>query len=95
MATLVVSLLVALLLGVAFGIAAGPALVVLVVLAILLALGWLGVLLFSGRSPGRVADRTKRAEILGPGGPDDPDARRVEHGEGRRQRAAGTESRGT
>jgi hypothetical protein len=42
------------------------------VLAIL-CLGWMLLTLGSGRSPAGVLRRTRRPQLLGPGGPDDPD----------------------
>jgi hypothetical protein len=45
-----------------------PALVALAIVA------WGGVAMASGRTPATEVRKTKRVELLGPGGPDDPDA---------------------
>ena len=42
----------------------------------LLYLGWLLATMASGRTPGSTLRRTRRPELLGPGGPDDPDRTR-------------------
>jgi hypothetical protein len=75
MAALVASLLVALFLGLGFAFAA-PWLVLVPIAVIVLAIIWGAVLLASDRTlPGAVR-RTRRVELLGPGGPDDPDRSR-------------------
>lgn len=72
-----VLLIVAVLLAVAIGLflTPGVGLLGLIPLALVVAFGaWLVVALVTGRSPGTQVRRTKRQALLGPGGPDDPDA---------------------
>jgi hypothetical protein len=52
------------------GAAGFAAIPIVVVLGIGLWMAWTFV---SGRSPGPVVRRSKQADLLGPGGPDDPD----------------------
>jgi hypothetical protein len=47
-----------------------PALIALAIVA------WGGTTVASGRTPASATRRTKRVELLGPGGPDDPEAGR-------------------
>ncbi len=70
-------LLVAVLLLVAAGLAAVLGAGWLAVLPFLLALGvgaWFVLTLAGGSTPGSAVRRTEHPELLGPGGPDDPDA---------------------
>jgi len=62
-------------LAIAFTVAAGlgPLAFIPVALAVVVAI-WFFVGLVTGHSPGREVRRTRRAKLLGPGGPDDPDA---------------------
>jgi hypothetical protein len=61
-------------LAVAFTLALGlgPLAIVPAVIAVGLAI-WFLVGLSRGETPGRAARRTRAPELLGPGGPDDPD----------------------
>lgn len=71
-------LLALLLLAVTFGltVALGVGwLAILPLLAFLALLGWAAVVFASGRTPaGTVRESGRKTELLGPGGPDDPDA---------------------
>jgi hypothetical protein len=48
-------------------------LAVVPLLIALAALGWGGLTVASGRTPASEVRHVERAELLGPGGPDDPD----------------------
>jgi hypothetical protein len=72
-AVLLVALLVAVIIGLVFTL--GAVWIVALPVVVLLAAAVWGALAFSKRSPGSVVNRTQRPELLGPGGPDDPDAR--------------------
>ena len=73
MAVLVALVIIALFLG--FTAAFAVPWVVLVPIAIVLAfLAWGGTLAAARRTPQEAIRRTKRPQLLGPGGPDDPDA---------------------
>lgn len=61
-------------LALAFALGLGPLAIVPAVVAVAVLI-WLVTGLARGQTPGRAARRTKRPELLGPGGPDDPDAR--------------------
>jgi len=72
-------LLFALLLFIAAALAAVLGVGWLALLPLVLALAvaaWGGATVASGRTPGTALRRTHRPELLGPGGPDDPDATR-------------------
>ena len=71
----IVILLVLVALAVAFTLAIGlgPLAVVPAVIAVGIAI-WLVASLVRGQTPGAAARRTHRPELLGPGGPDDPEA---------------------
>ena len=74
MITLVILfVLVALAVAFTLAIGLGPLAIVPAVLAVGFAL-WLLAGLVRGQTPGRAARRTHKPELLGPGGPDDPDA---------------------
>jgi hypothetical protein len=64
--------LIALTIAFAFTIGLGPLAIVPAVIAVGAAI-WLLVALARGQTPGRVARRADTPELLGPGGPDDPD----------------------
>jgi 4-hydroxybenzoate polyprenyltransferase len=73
MAAFIAILLAALLL--AFGFAFAAPWLVFVPIAIVLAFViWVGSLLVARRTPQEAVRRTKRPQLLGPGGPDDPTA---------------------
>ena len=65
--------LVALALAFTFALGLGPLAIVPAVIAVAVGI-WLVVGLAKGQTPGRAARRTERPELLGPGGPDDPEA---------------------
>jgi hypothetical protein len=72
MALLIAFLVLAVLISFAVTLAVGwivifPALLVLGILA------WVGTAFVAGRPPSDILRRTKRADLLGPGGPDDPE----------------------
>ena len=73
MAALVAIVIAALFLAFAFAFAA-PWLVIVPIAVVLLFLGWLGTLGAARRTPGEAVRRTHTPQLLGPGGPDDPDA---------------------
>ncbi|HEY3922145.1 MAG TPA: hypothetical protein VGL76_08535 [Gaiellaceae bacterium] len=74
MITLVILfLLVALAIAFTLALGAGPFVIVPAVAAFAVGV-WFLVGLVGGRTPGREVRRTEKAELLGPGGPDDPDA---------------------
>jgi ABC-type thiamin/hydroxymethylpyrimidine transport system permease subunit len=62
-------------LAIAFVVTAGlgPLAIVPFLLALIVG-AWFLIEVVRGRSPGRDVRRVKKAELLGPGGPDDPDA---------------------
>jgi len=75
MAALVFGLVFLVIAGLSFALGVGW----LAVIPLLLALGvviWGAAMLASGRSPATPIRQTRRAELLGPGGPDDPDRNR-------------------
>ena len=73
MAALIAVFLAALLLS--FGFAFAAPWLVIVPIAILMVFGaWLGTLAAARRTPGEAVKSTKRPQLLGPGGPDDPEA---------------------
>jgi hypothetical protein len=65
--------LVALALAFTLALGLGPFAIVPGVFLVALAI-WLVAALARGQTPGRATRRTERPELLGPGGPDDPDA---------------------
>ena len=69
---IILFILVALTIAFAFTLGLGPLAIVPAVIAVGVAI-WLIVALARGHTPGRVARRTDTPELLGPGGPDDPD----------------------
>jgi 4-hydroxybenzoate polyprenyltransferase len=73
MAALIAVVLAALLLGLGFAFAA-PWLVIVPIAIVILFGIWLGALAVSHRTPQEAVRSTKRAQLLGPGGPDDPEA---------------------
>ena len=76
MAVVVVLFLLALIIGLTAGLGVGW--LALVPLAALLAVAaWSGLAFKAGRSPAQaIRSRPRKTELLGPGGPDDPDANR-------------------
>jgi len=69
----VLFILIALAIAFALALGLGPFAIVPAVLAVAVAI-WLLVGLFrTGGTPSRAVRRTERPELLGPGGPDDPD----------------------
>jgi hypothetical protein len=78
--------------GLVFALGAG--LVAIVPLALALAIGgWMIWAFLGARSPGEVGRRTQPAELLGPGGPDDP-ANTANHG-GEAQAFTGSSGKST
>jgi hypothetical protein len=71
MAALIALIFVALTLGLGFAFAA-PWLVIIPIAVVVLFVAWLLVVAASGRTPQRAVRQTRKAELLGPGGPDDP-----------------------
>jgi hypothetical protein len=74
--SMIIFILVLIALVVAAGLifALGAGLVALVPVALAVAVGvWLVWAFFGARSPGTAARRAEPAELLGPGGPDDPE----------------------
>jgi hypothetical protein len=65
--------LVALAIAFALALGLGPLAIIPAVVAVGVAI-WLLAGLARGDTPSRAARRTERPELLGPGGPDDPDA---------------------
>ena len=62
-------------LAVAFTLALGLGPFAIIPAVVAVAIGiWLLAALARGHTPGRAARRTRRPDLLGPGGPDDPDA---------------------
>jgi len=74
-AVLITFLVLAILIGFAVTLAVGWIVVIPAVLA-LAVLVWLGTAFAMGRAPSEMVRRTHKPELLGPGGPDDPDAAR-------------------
>ena len=72
MAVLIVFIVLAILIGFAVTLAVGW-IVVIPALFILAALVWFGTALAFKRAPSDMLRRTRRPELLGPGGPDDPE----------------------
>lgn len=73
MAALIAAVLALLLLAFGFAFAA-PWLVFVPIAIVVIFLAWGGTLAAGRRTPQEAVRRTKKAELLGPGGPDDPDA---------------------
>jgi len=73
MAALIAVFLAALLLAFGFAFAA-PWLVIVPIAIVLAFLAWGGTLAAAHRTPQEAIRRTRRPQLLGPGGPDDPDA---------------------
>ena len=73
MAALIAIVLAALLLSFGFAFAA-PWLVFVPIAIVLVFVVWIGSLLAARRTPPEAVRRTKRPQLLGPGGPDDPTA---------------------
>jgi hypothetical protein len=72
MAALIAIFLAALLLAFGFAFAA-PWLVIVPIAIVIVFLVWGATLAAARRTPQEAVRRTKRVELLGPGGPDDPD----------------------
>ena len=73
MAALIAVILAALVLSFGFAFAA-PWLVIVPIAIVMVFVAWLGTLAAAHRTPQEAVKRTKRPQLLGPGGPDDPDA---------------------
>jgi NADH:ubiquinone oxidoreductase subunit 6 (subunit J) len=73
MAALVAIFLAALLLSLGFAFAA-PWLVLVPIAIVIVFVVWVGSLLVARRTPQEAVRRTRRPQLLGPGGPDDPEA---------------------
>jgi multisubunit Na+/H+ antiporter MnhB subunit len=72
---IVIGVLLALTIGLFF--APGVGLIALVPLAVaVIVAGWFLLAFVGGDSPSRAVRRTQKPELLGPGGPDDPDRAR-------------------
>jgi hypothetical protein len=69
---IILFVLIVLTLAFAFTLGLGPLAIVPAVIAVGVVI-WLVVALARGQTPGRVARRAGTPELLGPGGPDDPD----------------------
>ena len=69
---IILFILVALAIAFTFALGLGPLAIVPAVLAVGVAI-WLIAALVRGQTPARAARRTETPELLGPGGPDDPD----------------------
>jgi len=73
MAALLVLFVLALVFGLSMGLGVGW-LAIVPLLALLAVAAWTVVVFAAGRTPSQVVRRTpRRTELLGPGGPDDPD----------------------
>lgn len=70
----IIAILVALAIVFVVTIGLGPLAIVPFVIAVIVGIWFLFVLVRSGGAPARPVRRTKKASLLGPGGPDDPDA---------------------
>lgn len=70
---LVVVLLLLLAVGLAFLLGAGPLAAIPIVVLVAVG-GWMIWAFARGATPAGATRRVKKAELLGPGGPDDPDA---------------------
>jgi NADH:ubiquinone oxidoreductase subunit 6 (subunit J) len=73
MAALIAIFLAALLLSFGFAFAA-PWLVIVPIAIVMVFAAWLVTLLAARRTPQEAVRHTKRPQLLGPGGPDDPEA---------------------
>jgi NADH:ubiquinone oxidoreductase subunit 6 (subunit J) len=73
MAALIAIFLAALLLSLGFAFAA-PWLVIVPIAIVIVFVVWVASLLVSRRTPQEAVRRTRRPQLLGPGGPDDPQA---------------------
>ena len=73
MAALIAVFLAALLLAFGFAFAA-PWLVIVPIAIVIVFLAWGGTLAAAKRTPQEAIRRTRRPQLLGPGGPDDPEA---------------------
>jgi hypothetical protein len=73
MAALIAFVIIALFLSLTAAFAV-PWLVIVPIAVVLAFLAWGGTLAASRRTPQEAVRRTKRPELLGPGGPDDPEA---------------------
>jgi hypothetical protein len=73
MAALIALVLAVLFLGLGFAFAAPWLLLIPIAVVVLFGI-WAGTLVAARRTPGEAVRRTKRPTLLGPGGPDDPDA---------------------
>jgi membrane protein implicated in regulation of membrane protease activity len=73
MAALIAVFLAALLLAFGFAFAA-PWLVLVPIAIVIVFVAWVGTLLVARRTPQDAVRSTKRPQLLGPGGPDDPQA---------------------
>jgi len=73
MAVLVALVIIALFLGFTAAFAV-PWLVIVPIAIVIVFLAWLGTVAASRRTPQEAVRHTKRPQLLGPGGPDDPDA---------------------
>ena len=72
MAVLFAFIVLAVLIGFAVTLAVGWIVVIPVLLA-LVVFAWMGTAFVLGRAPSDMVRRTRRADLLGPGGADDPD----------------------
>jgi hypothetical protein len=73
MAALIAFVVIALFLGFTAAFAV-PWLVIVPIAVVMAFLAWGGTLAAARRTPQEAVRRTKRPELLGPGGPDDPEA---------------------
>jgi hypothetical protein len=71
-AVLIIFFVLAVLIGFAVTLAVGW-IVIIPVLVALAVLAWTGTAFVMGRTPSDMVRRARRPELLGPGGPDDPD----------------------
>jgi len=71
-AVLIVFVVLAVLIGFAVTLAVGWIVVIPALLALAIVV-WMGTAFVLGRAPSDIVRRTRRPELLGPGGPDDPE----------------------
>ena len=77
MAALAVFIAIAVLFSLSIALGAGPILFVIALVLLVAAGVWVVTTYVGGRTPAQAVRRTRRHELLGPGGPDDPDRNAV------------------
>jgi len=73
MTALLILVVLALVASFAFFLGGGPVLLVLAFVVLLGGAAWFAAMALTGRRPAHAVRRTRPRELLGPGGPDDPD----------------------